>query len=586
MRGKITEIKDINEVRQAKTRYCYRDLCNFIEGKTHGEICALYGLRRTGKTFMMEQAELKYSLDKSIILEYNDKLTMDDVYADLDECKGKEIVFLDEITAVPDFIDESAYLADIYAKSGMKIIIAGTDSLGISLARNDELLGRVVNINTSYIPFAEHAYIFGDKKIDDYIEYGGLMAVEKDDDFFSRYLNSAVSLNIAHTLKNAKVSSKYTMLPGYSDKDIRLIIDKLTEIYSGKLDERKINAYLSKAIVTEPISDFICKTDNDVLKKEYKILDKKALRDEYLKAVNLDILTEKEVTRGALFELDDILEDMGYMSVTREDNLTRNPADNTLKYDFDYTHYIIQSAVKYNQLCKAVDTLITSRELKTLKAKERDNLAKQLTNNIYGNMMENIITFDAQNALPKKRFEVFKTQFGNAGEYDTVIRNKDNDTYYAFETKHSAEVFCGYSKNGKYIGQDKNLISEEFAKLAKEQYGKCAGTSVLYNGEPCVNENGTYYFNASDFLISLDKTHDIDRTMEVLVAKANEHDMRREKELAELRKEMGLNTEPEKETSAMDEAIANGIATAEKANAERPQNKATQKRNKDKGEEI
>lgn len=36
-------------------RDCYEQLINFMKLHTHGKICALYGLRRTGKTVMMEQ---------------------------------------------------------------------------------------------------------------------------------------------------------------------------------------------------------------------------------------------------------------------------------------------------------------------------------------------------------------------------------------------------------------------------------------------------------------------------------------------------------------------------------------------------
>lgn len=37
-----------------KKRDCYEQLTNFMKLPTRGKICALYGLRRTGKTVMME----------------------------------------------------------------------------------------------------------------------------------------------------------------------------------------------------------------------------------------------------------------------------------------------------------------------------------------------------------------------------------------------------------------------------------------------------------------------------------------------------------------------------------------------------
>lgn len=39
-----------------RERYLVSDLMTFLNNKTNGKICALYGLRRTGKTIMMFHA--------------------------------------------------------------------------------------------------------------------------------------------------------------------------------------------------------------------------------------------------------------------------------------------------------------------------------------------------------------------------------------------------------------------------------------------------------------------------------------------------------------------------------------------------
>lgn len=90
------------ELNKAKKRDCFDKVCSFIDNKRYcnGKILALYGLRRTGKTFLLNQINEKYK-DITEHLEFplttkNKKptfFTMKDVYDAIDECvkNGKKI---------------------------------------------------------------------------------------------------------------------------------------------------------------------------------------------------------------------------------------------------------------------------------------------------------------------------------------------------------------------------------------------------------------------------------------------------------------------------------------------------------------
>ena len=52
----------------------------------------------------------------------------------------------------------------------MKIIVAGTDSLGFVLAERTELFDRTFRVNTTHIPYAEHSKVLDVNDIDDYIK--------------------------------------------------------------------------------------------------------------------------------------------------------------------------------------------------------------------------------------------------------------------------------------------------------------------------------------------------------------------------------------------------------------------------------
>ena len=121
-----------------------------------------------------------------------------------EQAKGKTVIFINEITKVSDFINNSSVLADCFAKAGVRIIISGMDSLSIAFAEDYELYDRVRKVNTTYISFAEYHTLFPLENIYDYIRYGGLFyknEAEKSTIEYENilsYLHDAVTINIAN----------------------------------------------------------------------------------------------------------------------------------------------------------------------------------------------------------------------------------------------------------------------------------------------------------------------------------------------------------------------------------------------------
>ena len=68
---------------------------------------------------------------------------------------GKRIFFIDEITMINDLQAYGNVLSEYYVMIGAKVVIAGTDSFGIYMAKTDILYDRVVLLHTSQIPYAE-----------------------------------------------------------------------------------------------------------------------------------------------------------------------------------------------------------------------------------------------------------------------------------------------------------------------------------------------------------------------------------------------------------------------------------------------
>ena len=86
-----------------RERYLVADLMTFLNNKTNGKICALYGLRRTGKTIMMFHA-IKHLLadqhDDIAYITLTEQDSLSALYQLIDDLVEKEIhyLFLDEIT--------------------------------------------------------------------------------------------------------------------------------------------------------------------------------------------------------------------------------------------------------------------------------------------------------------------------------------------------------------------------------------------------------------------------------------------------------------------------------------------------------
>ena len=206
---------DISEMNKRKAFVTMKD---FVLGDEcyQGEILAVYGLKRTGKTTLLKQLLCNIDAYTSFcaVLEMQDSDTMKMLERRIEEeqAKGKTVIFINEITKVSDFINNSASLADCFAKAGARIIISGTDSLSIAFAEDYELYDRVRKVNTTYTSFAEYHTLFPLENIYDYIRYGGLFYKNEAEKSLNRYENilsylyDAVTMNIANSLKFGNIT--------------------------------------------------------------------------------------------------------------------------------------------------------------------------------------------------------------------------------------------------------------------------------------------------------------------------------------------------------------------------------------------
>lgn len=157
--------------------------------------------------------ELEKKTNKVAFIQIRSDKNINDINQDLKylKSKGYKYVFIDEVTKMEDFIEGASLFSDIYATSGMKIVLTGTDSLGFIFTEKEELFDRAIFLHTTFISYHEFENVLGIKGIDEYIKYAGTMSISgtnynyeslfQSPNKLNEYVDSAISKNIQHSLK-------------------------------------------------------------------------------------------------------------------------------------------------------------------------------------------------------------------------------------------------------------------------------------------------------------------------------------------------------------------------------------------------
>jgi hypothetical protein len=469
-----------------KKRDCYQKLWEYLTGDDR-QVCGISGLRRTGKTVMMEQAMLELGdFDHSLYITCDFGDSFNELKSVIKKYEPKYL-FIDEITAVPDFIDRAAPLSDVYSGGGTKVVITGTDSLSFYFASKDSLFCRSFYIHTTYIPYKEHARLLG-TSLDDYLEYGGTLF--KEGSFLDGraaliYIDSSIVDNITHSIKNWN-GRNYDHLKKYNLESIANAIRIFVE---------KHNADFIKKSSLESFQSGDIGSLRELLKKngvEIPGLEGKELQKEVREALHIRELREEDRTllddANAMLDLRRYLENMAVIL-----NISSRVCP---EYVFS------QPGLRYSQAKEIVRVLLEGNALGNLDDMTRAEISKRLLSDIKGQMLEDIVKTDlVMNPIFQKDrinevFDVYRIRkFGSdSGEFDITICNAQTKAACVMEVKHSDK---------QVPEQTKHLKNEELCKEFEKRTGcRIVRRMVIYNGPDTYlpGETPIYYANASDFL--------------------------------------------------------------------------------------
>lgn len=492
-----------NSVAKYGKRDCFSILQKFVTGSYDGKICILYGLRRTGKTTLLFQMLSELPIEKTAYIKVQ---TIDDMSRLTKDLKalfelGYRYVFIDEITLLSDFIDTAAVLSDVFSMMGMKIVVSGTDSLSFAMANRDELYDRSVTIHTSFIPFREYARLLNICSVDSYIEYGGTLKMEnmsfddpdaafdevafRDDESTRKYIDTAISRNIQHTLKNDHYGEYFNQLRELYEKG------ELTNVIN------RIVQHMNHRFVLRVVED------------EFKSHDFGSAKDLLLH----DLPAERATV---LYDVDEkqILERLKAVIEVKEESdtivpITQEHIDKVKKYllmldlivncperyeSGKQAEHIVfsQPGMRYAIAKALVYSLMQDAYFASIPEADKAYITGKILDDVKGRMLEDIVLLEVRKTAPST-MEAFKFKFDVGGEFDMVIYDKTSKNCRIYEIKHSTET------NEK---QTLHLRDAEKCQIVENRFGPISGKFVLYRGKDTFAE-GVQYLNVENFLCGL-----------------------------------------------------------------------------------
>ena len=492
-----------NSVAKYGKRDCFSTLQKFVAGSYDGKICILYGLRRTGKTTLLFQMLSELPIERTAYIKVQTTDDMSRLTKDLKALfeLGYRYVFIDEITLLNDFIDTAAVLSDVFSMMGMKIVVSGTDSLGFAMANRDELYDRSVTIHTSFIPFREYARLLNIRSVDSYIEYGGTLKMEnmsfddpdaafdevafRDDESTRKYIDTAISRNIQHTLKNDHYGEYFNQLRELYEKgELTNVINRIVQHMNHRFvlrvveDEFKSHDFGSaKELLLHDLPAERATVLYDVNEKQ--ILERlKAIIEVKEKSETTVPITQEHIDKVKKYLL------MLDLIVNCPERYESGKQAEHIVFSQPGMRYAIAKALVYSLMQDAYFASISEADKAYITGKILDD--------VKGRMLEDIVLLEVRKTAPST-MEAFKFKFDAGGEFDMVIYDKASQNCRIYEIKHSTEA------NEK---QTLHLRDAEKCQIVEKRFGPISGKFVLYRGKDTFAE-GVQYLNVENFLCGL-----------------------------------------------------------------------------------
>jgi len=441
-------------------------------------IIGISGLRGVGKTVGLLQCLKDLNVfNDSVYIELNTRCS-DESFTAQDfvdfiqqNFSNKKYIFIDEITSIRDFTVSAMKYYNVISRVDCRIVICGTNSLALTILKEDSLYHRISLIDTTFISYSD-AERTTNQSFKDYVINGGLYrddSISNIDDV-KTYIQTSVVENIFNTvIKNSVLGSAKVFedlckqVNGYA-KLRSIIFTVLLNVAYHTVKRSKFNINFITSNYEDKANDVIeYITDIFNIDKDY------VFKESESKEV-LDLL----VKIGLLVSID-------------------NVASN---YDY-YTLYYITNVSIYNQLLNLI--------LRAIDAEYKYNEGRLYDiHNKLGYVLESVIICHTVDVAKKYNYAVCFYHDKRHREIDMIIKKQNNckdildlhEGYSFFEIKFSEDREA--VKNRLKWLADEELLLQENAKVVKR--------AAIYMGEEeDIEQDGILYISALNYVKNVKK---------------------------------------------------------------------------------
>lgn len=192
-----------NKIRGYKERDFVQCSYSYLT-KHYNMVLAIAGLKGSGVTTGLLQIVSKINdYNNTVFISVDEKADMDclDLKIELLKYRDKKYIFIDEITRVKGFIRDLSFLYEDVFKSGKRVVIGGTRSLGFIDAQDFRLFVNYVNQMTY-----KEAKQTLNYTLEKYMSYGGSFNLVNNLENLKNYIDTVLVDNILNTLAiNTKI---------------------------------------------------------------------------------------------------------------------------------------------------------------------------------------------------------------------------------------------------------------------------------------------------------------------------------------------------------------------------------------------
>lgn len=557
-------IRIVDDVNIEYTKdFVYRDayyqiLRKLITKENIGHAIALVGLRRTGKTVILNQLHMNaesygvkrdevlhitlsaYINGKEVTRDQLDGIKLNGVseicYPSLEELESfiKEIrvqktikcIFIDEITLCREFILGSKGFVDALVDSGIILIMAGTESASFTLASENDLYTRLILEDISYIPFGEYCRLkrmplstLEEKKraMDIYISHGNILDdnVVVDD----RYLEDALGVNLALSISNA--DELEFLYAENSPKQLVELIIKYYKLIGESITTKTVQDAITRADISRAF-----KNENNRRKANQKDtipVDKIQQQQAAIEGANayfskyvLDFdKSQIQLENSQLEKIDELFTKMGLLY-----NLSMIPeVEVSVNGAVDADDICLIHSLSYNMAKKMIDEYLSMP--KKVSDADAEIVANVMESTLYGKILEEIVVLQFIKGLEKQAPLLKCIKAYGSGKFQTVRKcskhrmyKYNNKIYFQDDVvKAEIDIVRSFKDSIELIEIKKSRIcDQEQVRWLKNpivvneirdkiSYEKQIKKYVYYLGEPITDED-VEYFNIVDVLIA------------------------------------------------------------------------------------